>query len=322
MRPKIEKINTFSIIMFFLSIIFALEDISADILTSNWIMGMLKSLLLVGLTQSAFFPIIRPSGLRRKDAELREALAKRAMEYLVNQLRRKKEGASPLGLGSGRAVDAFVKQYSQIFRGKQVVCASKRTEALAKERGLEVVDGNGIAKIDWYIDGADRVDATGNLIKGGGGAHKRDKGVRVKAKTFLCLVQESKIVPFFERHNFPLPCEITKDASTSEVLNDIDNVIGGEAQLRSVKRGNSFFSVSIPRETDSGNSIYDIHNFSFKGRSIEEISQQLNAIKGLVEHGFFVEGMKPSILMSQGAAGAIEVREVSSGEQSSLLGAH
>ena len=99
-------------------------------------------------------------------------VAKQAIEFL----HRKLSSEMILGIGTGTTVNFFIeelKAYKHLFKG--AVSSSERSTVLLKEAGIIVYDLNDIREIAFYIDGADEVADDKSLIKGGGGAHTREK---------------------------------------------------------------------------------------------------------------------------------------------------
>ena len=86
------------------------------------------------------------------------------------------------------------------------VATSARTEALARSVGLDVRAPDEVGRLDLAIDGADEVDPAGNLIKGGGGAHTREKVVAEMADRFVVVVDRTKLVPVLG--DFGVPVEV------------------------------------------------------------------------------------------------------------------
>jgi ribose 5-phosphate isomerase len=116
------------------------------------------------------------------------------------------------------------------------------------------------------------------LIKGGGGAHTREKIVAAAAKEFICIVDDSKLVEVLG--SFPLPVEVIPE-SRSMVSRKIV-AIGGRPVYRS-----GFV-------TDQGNQILDIHDIRINNP--EEMEILLNNIPGVVDNGIFAFD-KPEIVL-------------------------
>ena len=147
-----------------------------------------------------------------------------------------------------------------------------------RDRNIEVFSLNDVNEIEFYIDGADEVSPDNFLIKGGGGAHTREKIVAAAAKEFICIVDNSKLVEVLG--SFPLPVEVIPE-SRSMVSRKIV-AIGGRPVYRS-----GFV-------TDQGNQILDIHDIRINNP--EEMEILLNNIPGVVDNGIFAFD-KPEIVL-------------------------
>ena len=193
-------------------------------------------------------------------------VAKQAIEFL----HRKLSSEMILGIGTGTTVNFFIeelKAYKHLFKG--AVSRSERSTALLKEAGIIVYDLNNIREIAFYIDGADEVADDKSLIKGGGGAHTREKIVASASDHFICIVDESKLVK--QLGEFPLPIEVIPE-SRSLVSRKIVSM-GGTPIYRQ-----SFI-------TDQGNQIIDV-----KGLDLSDslkMEMDLNSIAGIVDNGIF-----------------------------------
>jgi ribose 5-phosphate isomerase A len=193
-------------------------------------------------------------------------VAKQAIEFL----HRKLSSEMILGIGTGTTVNFFIeelKAYKHLFKG--AVSSSERSTALLEEAGIIVYDLNNIREIAFYIDGADEVADDKSLIKGGGGAHTREKIVASASDHFICIVDESKLVK--QLGEFPLPIEVIPE-SRSLVSRKIVSM-GGTPIYRQ-----SFI-------TDQGNQIIDV-----KGLDLSDslkMEMDLNSIAGVVDNGLF-----------------------------------
>ena len=193
-------------------------------------------------------------------------VAKQAIEFL----HRKLSSEMILGIGTGTTVNFFIeelKAYKHLFKG--AVSSSERSTALLKEAGIIVYDLNNIREIAFYIDGADEVADDKSLIKGGGGAHTREKIVASASDHFICIADESKLVK--QLGKFPLPIEVIPE-SRSLVSRKIVSM-GGTPIYRQ-----SFI-------TDQGNQIIDV-----KGLDLSDslkMEMDLNSIAGVVDNGIF-----------------------------------
>src|SRR3989344_5508030 len=120
-----------------------------------------------------------------------------------------------IGLGTGSTVFYTIKELGERIKKEKLnfkaVPSSKDTEQKAKAAGIELIPFEQLdkTKIDLVIDGADEVDVELNLIKGGGGAHLREKRIAYKAKKFVVIVDESKLVAILGK--FLVPVEVKKE---------------------------------------------------------------------------------------------------------------
>ena len=193
-------------------------------------------------------------------------VAKQAIEFL----HRKLSSEMILGIGTGTTVNFFIeelKAYKHLFKG--AVSSSERSSALLKEAGIIVYDLNNIREIAFYVDGADEVADDKSLIKGGGGAHTREKIVASASDHFICIVDESKLVK--RLGEFPLPIEVIPE-SRSLVSRKIVSM-GGTPIYRQ-----SFV-------TDQGNQIIDVKGLDLSDSL--EMEKTLNSIAGVVDNGIF-----------------------------------
>jgi ribose 5-phosphate isomerase A len=204
-----------------------------------------------------------------------------------------------IGLGSGRAVWKVVELLGARFGGAppggaeaaaagplRAVVASSRTDELARTAGLEVVELDGTLELDLALDGADEVDGSLRLIKGGGGALLREKIVVSAARRFVVVAETRKRV---ERlgEGFRLPVEVVKFA-----WRDTRRRVGAllpDAALRLREDGESYV-------TDEGHFILDC---TLPGDAdLESLDAALKQVPGVVEHGLFI-GMASQALLGR-----------------------
>ncbi len=134
-------------------------------------------------------------------ANLKRAAAIEAVKYVQDGMK--------IGLGSGSTVNEFIHVLGEkVANGLnvQAVPASKATEALAVELGIKLIEFTQDAQLDLAFDGADEVDKTLDLLKGGGGSLVREKIVAKASKELFIIVDESKMVD--QLGAFTLPVEI------------------------------------------------------------------------------------------------------------------
>ena len=147
--------------------------------------------------------------------------------------------------------------------------------------------------VDIAIDGADQVDAHLNLIKGGGGAHTREKIVARSARRFCVAVDASKLA---SRLNLPVPLEVLPVACPL-VQNEVIRM-GATVRLRHSEKNR----VSV---TDQGNLILDA-DFGII-QDPEKLSSVLSTVTGVVEHGIFVEVSEVHVARLAGKTASVEI---------------
>jgi len=188
----------------------------------------------------------------------------------IKYIKPKMDFNSIIGVGTGSTVNFFIEELSKIkhlFKG--AVSSSETSTKLLENYGIEVFELNNVDEITVYVDGADEVDPSHNLIKGGGGAHTREKIVASASNEFVCIVDESKLVELLG--NFPLPIEVMVK-SRSYVAREIVK-LGGVPELRQ-----NFL-------TDQDNQILDV-----TGLKIDDplkLEQSINLIPGVLDNGIF-----------------------------------
>jgi ribose 5-phosphate isomerase A len=189
-----------------------------------------------------------------------------AIEYIKPKI----DMNSIIGVGTGSTVNYFIEELAKIkhiFKG--AVSSSEASTQLLEKFGIEVFELNDVNEILVYVDGADEVDTDHHLIKGGGGAHTREKIVASASNEFVCIVDNSKLVKTLG--NFPLPVEVMIK-SRSYVAREIVK-IGGLPELRK-----DFL-------TDQGNQILDIKDLKIDNPS--QLEQKINLIPGVLDNGIF-----------------------------------
>ena len=194
-----------------------------------------------------------------------------------------------LGLGSGSTAEILVSELGERVRAglrvSAVVPTSEKTGTLARAQGLPVVTLDDVDALDVCIDGADEVDPSLNLLKGGGGAHLREKVVASASHKRVIIVDSSKPVPHLGP--FGLPVEVIPFAAA--VVHRAIERIGGRPTLRK-RNGGTFV-------TDEGNHIFDC-DFGLI-TDPPTLAGQLAHIAGVVEHGLFC-GMAEVVIVGRG----------------------
>lgn len=178
---------------------------------------------------------------------------------------------SIVGVGTGSTVNCFIDALATMkdqIRGA-VSSSVKSTERL-QAHGIPVLDSNTVESIPVYIDGADEIDHHGCMIKGGGAALTREKIVADLAERFVCIADESKLVPVLGA--FPLPVEVIPMAA-AQVMRRFASVYGGQASVRG--------GVT----TDNGNIIVDVRGLKITDPLAMEA--EVNQWPGVVTVGIF-----------------------------------
>ena len=120
-----------------------------------------------------------------------------------------------VGLGTGSTVFYTIQELGERIKKEglifKAVPTSVETEQRAKIAGIAMIPFEQLekTKIDLAIDGADEVDMELNLIKGGGGAHLREKRIAYKAKKFIVVADEGKLSDILGK--FPVPVEVKRE---------------------------------------------------------------------------------------------------------------
>lgn len=194
-----------------------------------------------------------------------------------------------VGLGTGSTAHWFIVSLAaRVREGLRVTCAatSEVTVRLATSNRLDVRD-LGADGVDFAGDGADAVDPDLRLIKGGGGAHVREKIVAAAADRFVVLVDESKLCTVLPGS---VPIEIVPFGAERTLATLA--ALGGSWELRE-------------NRSDNGNLLAD-GRFESSIEDPEGLAAQLDAVPGVVGHGLFL-GMTDLLLVAR-ADGSIEER--------------
>ena len=201
-----------------------------------------------------------------------------AIEYIKPKIRID----SIIGVGTGSTVNFFINELAKIrhlFKG--AVSSSDASTKLLESHDIEVYELNDVNEILIYVDGADEVDTSHNLIKGGGGAHTREKIVASASNEFVCIVDESKLVNLLG--NFPLPVEVIIK-SRSYVAREIVK-IGGSPELRK-----NFV-------TDQGNQILDVKDLTIENPL--DLEKKINLIPGVLDNGLFANCKPQKVIVGK-----------------------
>ena len=212
------------------------------------------------------------------DKKRRAALA--ALDYLA-------EGKS-VGIGTGSTVNHFIDAlgaWRQRIPG--VISSSSASSARLAALGIPSLDLNDVGELDLYFDGADEATRGLHLIKGGGAALTREKIVAAAARRFICMIDDSKLVPRLGA--FPLPIEVIPMAREL-VMRELAAFAG-----RPVWRKGCV--------TDNGNHVLDVHDLEIADPVALE--RELNQLAGVVTVGLFAA--RPADVLVMGVDGGVQV---------------
>ncbi len=194
--------------------------------------------------------------------ELKALVGRAALEHVP-------EGAI-VGVGTGSTVDCFIDALAGM-RGRIVgaVSSSERSTARLRSHGIEVLEAGAVERLPVYIDGADEIDGSGCMIKGGGAALTREKIVADLSERFVCIADESKLVDVLGA--YPLPVEVISMA-VPQVVRRLA-AIGGQATVRAGVL------------TDNGHPIVDVRGLRIADPAAMEA--EINQWPGVVTVGIF-----------------------------------
>lgn len=215
------------------------------------------------------------------DPELLASVAARALLEITELAALHNDRVLRVGLGTGRAAEAFIKLLGQTVRALEAdvegVPTSERSEALALAEGITLgtlADG----PLDIAFDGADEVDPALQLTKGLGGAMLRERVVAAEASRFVVLVTAEKVVSRLGSRS-PLPIEVIPFARASAARRL--SPLGSKLELRSKRENDE------PFITDNGNLVYDLYAPSSGWEDSRQLDATVRAIPGVVDTGFF-----------------------------------
>jgi ribose 5-phosphate isomerase A len=206
------------------------------------------------------------------DIEREKRLAAEAAASLVHD-------GMTVGLGTGSTVSYLLPALAARRLNIRCVATSPATATAAAKLGLDIRDFNGLeapSHLDVAIDGADQVDPTGRLIKGGGGAHTREKLVAAAANRFVVIVSSNKLV---DRLSPPVPLEL-EPFGLAATLTRV-----GPLTLR-----------AAPASPDGG----VIADYLGAIEDPDALAARLSAAVGVVEHGLFPASLVADVVVGSG----------------------
>jgi len=186
------------------------------------------------------------------------------------------EDGMTVGLGTGTTVSYLLPALAGRQLSLRCVATSERTASVAAELGLAVEPFSTFDVLDIAIDGADQIASDGWLIKGGGGAHTREKIVASAATTFVVIADSSKLTTALRP---PVPLELLQfgEPATLRALGDVT--------MR-----------AAPPSPDGG--VIADYNAPFDDPA--ELAARLSATPGVIGHGLFSPGLVSVILIGRG----------------------
>ena len=213
--------------------------------------------------------------------ELKTLVGRAALEHVPH--------GCVVGVGTGSTVDKFIDALGEALKADPqriagAVSSSVRSTQRLEALGVKVMPSESVQGLGVYVDGADEIDHSGCMVKGGGAALTREKIVAELAERFVCIADESKLVDTLGR--FPLPVEVIPMAG-AQVIRAFA-ALGGSGKVRE--------GVT----TDNGNIIVDVTGLSITDPASFEA--QVNQWPGVVTVGVFARN-KASICLLGTAAG-------------------
>jgi len=188
------------------------------------------------------------------------------------------EDGMAVGLGTGSTVAFLLPALASRNLSIHCVATSPATKREAVKLGIEVGPFEGVDRLDIAIDGADQIAPDGWLIKGGGGAHFREKIVAAAAERFVVIGDSSKPVDSLSP---PVPLELAK-FGLAATLRELGNVA-----LR-----------DVPESPDGGL----IADYGGEVGEPAELAARLDATPGVVEHGLFPSALVSEVIVGRGDA--------------------
>jgi ribose 5-phosphate isomerase A len=185
------------------------------------------------------------------------------------------EDGTTVGLGTGSTVAYLLPALADRKLSLRCVATSPRTEAAARELGLKVEPFERLERLDIAIDGADQVAPDGWLVKGGGGAHTREKIVAAAAQRFVVIADSSKPVDAIVA---PVPLEVQR-LGLRATLHEL-----GDVHLR-----------DRPPSPDGG----VIADYEGDVGDPAALAERFAAVPGVVEHGLFPPALVSDALIAR-----------------------
>ena len=191
------------------------------------------------------------------------------------------EDGMTVGLGTGSTVAYLLPAMAERgLKDLHCVATSPATANQARKLGIPVEDFDSLQRLDLAIDGADQVSPDRWLVKGGGGAHTREKIVAAAAERFVVIADSSKRV---DRIGPPIPLELSPFGLASIIARLSEQV--GEVGIR-----------DAPRSPDGG----VIADYRGEVSDPASLARRLSATAGVVDHGLFAPSLVSDVLVARG----------------------
>ncbi len=202
-----------------------------------------------------------------------------------------------LGLGTGSTAEAVIRELgARVAAGLCVrgVATSSRTELLARQFNIEVVDFDDVTQLDLGIDGADEVDPQLDLVKGHGGALLREKLVALACRDYLIVAAADKrVIQLGSRKAIPVEVVPFGWHQTSQRLARL----GGQPVLRLAKAdGAEVDRRGEPFVSDGGHYVLDCETGAVS--DVVGLAEAIKLTPGVVDHGMFL-GLAKRVILAE-----------------------
>ena len=212
-----------------------------------------------------------------KTDDLKKAAAEAAITYIEPILKLD----SIVGVGTGSTTDYFIDALGSIrHKFDASVSSSEASTARLEGVGVRVIDLNTAPSVLVYVDGADEVEPSNAVIKGGGGALTREKIIAAASDEFVCIVDDTKCVD--RLGSFPLPVEVVPIARSFVARSLVE--LGGDP----VRRDGLI--------TDNGNLILDVRGLIIGDP--DSLEKAINNIAGVVTNGIFAANRPDTLFIA------------------------
>ncbi|KAM0945909.1 putative ribose-5-phosphate isomerase [Dioscorea sansibarensis] len=224
--------------------------------------------------------------------ELKRIAAHRAVDLV--------EPGMVLGLGTGSTAAHALDRIGDLLRCGVLhdivgIPTSKKTETHALSVGIPISDLDSHPSVDLSIDGADEVDPHLNLVKGRGGSLLREKMIEGASKRFVVIVDDSKMVDRLGCSGHAVPVEIIPFC-WGYTLGQLKKLFAGECGFNARLRMTGD-ERKEPFLTDNSNYIIDLYFENGITRDLNEVSDEILRLTGVVEHGMFL-GLASSVIIA------------------------